>query len=682
MPDYYQVPALVLTALLVPAFGYLYFRFRTNRALLWFLAFFLAVVRMVLLSRLGSWDVSDPSHAWLVAIGETSIQLSSALFLGSLSQATFRIGRLKVLCVVPYIIPLLIYSVVFYGVFASRPPKGPSLSVFLVLLLISLFVGIAWSLKARKMPVWLALCISIFAGFSALYLCLRWGVMWPLLLAECGNFLMTALLLILTYRRFSPGMALAVIGFTVWAMPIVLVIPFISNNGPVDLFLTRAFILAKVIAALGMILLALEDELDANRAAQERERRSRHELEAYANLILSRRRLDDFDRQGNEICETIAEHSRFSQTALLLLRESGQYRLAGAAGLEDATIAALNQLAGRIQVEGFLAPGTASPAVEHSQAVRLDLEPWMAPGDDLKRLRFTSALAVPMRGRGAVEGALLLGGLRNPIVPIRADDLLPVEMLAGRLQAVRSHTIMLEKLIDSEKFAGLGQLAGDVTQQLNNPLTVILGYASLLEETPSLDPQEHKGIDAILTEARRMRSTLASLSRISRSQDGKFAAVSIAELLADMELLHSTEFLRRSIEFRLSIAPGLPTVLGHAQQLRQAVLHCVQFAVEAVDSVAKSPDRQRMIRLEASLEGSTVRIVVAHSGPGFLHPDRAFDPFVPAQASGETTGLGLSLCSTILRDHNGRASAVNMGSGGAAIVLELQAAPQETHSLV
>ena len=56
-------------------------------------------------------------------------------------------------------------------------------------------------------------------------------------------------------------------------------------------------------------------------------------------------------------------------------------------------------------------------------------------------------------------------------------------MLVARLQAVRSQTTMLEKLIDSEKFAGLGQLAGNVTQQLNNPLTVILGYASLLEET-------------------------------------------------------------------------------------------------------------------------------------------------------------------------------------------------------
>jgi C4-dicarboxylate-specific signal transduction histidine kinase len=69
-----------------------------------------------------------------------------------------------------------------------------------------------------------------------------------------------------------------------------------------------------------------------------------------------------------------------------------------------------------------------------------------------------------------------------------------------------------------------------------------------------------------------------------------------------------------------------------------------------------------------------VKILIAHSGPGFLHPDRAFDPFVPAQARGETAGLGLSLCATILRDHNGRASAMNLEPRGAAIVLELNAA--------
>jgi signal transduction histidine kinase len=287
-----------------------------------------------------------------------------------------------------------------------------------------------------------------------------------------------------------------------------------------------------------------------------------------------------------------------------------------------------------------------------------------------------------MTGRTTTEGALLLAGMRdaedNRRQPLRADDLLPVEMLTARLQSVRGQTMMLEKLIDSEKFAGLGQLAANVTQQLNNPLTVILGYTSLLEENPELDPQERRGVQAILTEARRMRSTLESLSRVAYSQGDQLAAVSVTELLADLEELHRSEFLHRSIEFHISIAAALPRVLCNAQQLRQAVLHCLQFAMDAVDGQgsahAEEQSKGKAIRIEATAEGNRVQIQVAHSGPGFLHPDRAFDPFVPAQATGETAGLGLSFCATILRDNNGHASAINLEPQGAAIILELQAA--------
>ena len=173
-----------------------------------------------------------------------------------------------------------------------------------------------------------------------------------------------------------------------------------------------------------------------------------------------------------------------------------------------------------------------------------------------------------------------------------------------------------------------------------------------------------------------MRSTLESLTRISRPQSGQFTAVSVAEMLSDMEQLHRSEFLRRSIEFRLSVAPGLPRVLCHAQQLRQAVLHCLQYAIDMVESapLAAAGDQEKLVRLEATAEGNLVQILIAHTGHAFLHPDKAFDPFVPAQVLGETAGLGLSLCATILREHNGRVSAVNLEPRGAAILLELQAA--------
>ena len=280
--------------------------------------------------------------------------------------------------------------------------------------------------------------------------------------------------------------------------------------------------------------------------------------------------------------------------------------------------------------------------------------------------------AIPLYGRSATEGAIFLTGVADPGVPISAVDLLPLEVLASRIQSARGQTMMLEKLVDAEKFVGLGQLAANVTRQLNNPLTVILGYASLLEETEDLNPQAQKGVEAILTEARHMRLTLESLSRMSRPQGDQVTAISVTELLTDLEQLHRSEFVHRSIDFRVHIAPALPRVLGNAQQVRQAVLYCLQFAMDAVERL-DTPEKT--VRLEAIVESNQVQILVAHTGSPFPFPARAFDPFIPEPAASESsTSLGLSMCATILRENNGRASAVNFEPRGAGILLELQAA--------
>jgi signal transduction histidine kinase len=677
MPDNYQLPALVITALLLPAYGFLYLRFRNTRNLLWFLGFLCVVIQMVLLYKLSAADFVDGSHHWLLAAGETSIQIGSALFLASLSPLRFRIGRLNILYVIPFIIPLVIYSLLFYGVFQGISPRGPVFLIFPALGVLSLIAALFWGIARGGFPPLVAETVCVLLGCIGLLVCFASGAAWPLTMVECANHFMTALLLILVFQRITPGVVLSVLGFWAWSFSIFTIFPAFALNPLLNIYLLRLIVFGKVVAALGMILVALEDQLAMNKVSRERERRSRGELEAYANPMLVRRRVEDFDRQGNEICQLVVDHSRFAQAALLL-ETGGRYRLAGAAGLDAAIVTALDSLASRIPLADFLASGSAPPAVERSQTVNLSLEPWLSPGDDLKRLRFTRALAVPIVGRSANEGALLLGSMRNPTTQLRADELLPLEMLAGRLQAVRSQTRMMEKLIDSEKFAGLGQLASNVTQQLNNPLTVILGYASLLDEGSTLSPQERKAVEAIINEARRMKATLESLSRISQRQNGQFDTISVSELLADMEQLHRSEFLNRSIDFRMNIAPGLPSVRCNAQQLRQAVLHCLQFAIEAADSpssgLAPNETPTRTVRLEATAEGNVVQILVAHSGPGFLYPERAFDPFTPAQTTGEMAALGLGLCATIIRDQNGRASAVNLEPTGAAIILELPAA--------
>ncbi len=684
MADFYHAPALVLSALLLPAFGYLYLRFRDTRTLLWFLGFVFALVSMTLRYIQWPWSFVAENHSWMIAAGQTAMQVSSALFLASLSPLSMRIGRLRILYVIPYTIPLVVASILLFGVFNGSWPGGRMFLVFPALGALSLLVAFVWGAVHWRLPAWLGISYCAVMGGLSFYVCFTAGPVWALTYTESANLLMTALLVAFVFPRFTPGVVLSVIGFTAWSLANLELLPVVSLNPTLHLHLIHVIVMGKVVAALGMILVALEDELDLNKVAQERERRARRELEAYTNLILARRRVDDFDRQGSDICETVVEHSRFAQAALLLSTTTGRFRLAGSAGLDESTAAALGECAARIPAAGFLSPDSAPSAVDQSQTLSLDLTPWLQPGDDLKRLRFTTALAVPMFGRSSTDGALLLAGMRSTrdasrILSrdtLRADDLLPIEMLTARLQATRSQTMLFEKLIDSEKYAGLGQLAANVTHQLNNPLTVILGYASLMDDSLSPSAHERKGVESILSEARRMRSTLESLSRVARSQSDHLTAVSVTELLADMEQLYRSDFLERSIEFKLHIPSVLPRALCSAQQLRQAVLHCLQYSIAAVENqdLISNPEGPKTIRLEATSEGRTVQILVAHSGPGFLNPDRAFDPFTPAQSAGETAGLGLSLCASILRDHNGRASAVNLEPRGAAIILELRAA--------
>ena len=668
MQDWYQMPALILTAMLLPAFGYLYSRTRDIRNLLWFLAFLCTVLRMALLYPSTAVTMADTHAPWAGALAESLAMLAAGLFLGSLSPLFFKVGKRRVLYAIPYTVPLIVYAGLSHLLYQHATPTGIMYWLFPALGLFSLGAGVLWDHAKGTLPSWTGTLVLMVFGGLAYWLYFETGSFWPLILAESATYVIAAMLVISNFRRFSPGVVVSFLGFVAWSLPILHILSYFHSPEP-NLLLLRTTTLAKVVTALGLILLTLENELAANSATTRRERQARQEMEAYSRLTLSRRRVADFDRRAGEICRAVVENSRFGQAALVLLQSSGAYRLAGSAGFDLATAKALATLVEQLPMADFLT--VSQPAAEGSQTVKLDLRPCLKPGDDLERLHFTSALAVPMTGRSGTEGALFLAQQKDAHDALRADDLVPVEMLTARMQSMRSQTRMLEKLIDSERYAGLGQLAGNVTQQLNNPLTVILGYAALLGEMPHLDAQERKGLETILSAARSMRSTLESLQRVTRAPSAQLTVISVGEMLADMEQLHRSEFLQRSIEFRLDVSPGLPPVRAHAQQLRQAVLHCLQYAMDAVEYM----EGDRTVRVEANVINGRVRIVIAHTGVGFDDPERAFDPFVPGLPAGsETAGLGLSLCATILRDNRGRASAMNLQPHGAAIVLELEGA--------
>jgi len=136
--------------------------------------------------------------------------------------------------------------------------------------------------------------------------------------------------------------------------------------------------------------------------------------------------------------------------------------------------------------------------------------------------------------------------------------------------------------------------------------------------------------------------------------------------------LHRTDFLRHSIEFRFAVESNLPNIFGNPHQIRQALLHAVQFAIDSAMRVG--PNHERSVRIEATVpasEEARVQILIGHSGQGFPHPERAFDSLSSGFSGTEATGIGLSLCAAIVREHRGQIHAVNYEPTGAAVILDL-----------
>ena len=308
--------------------------------------------------------------------------------------------------------------------------------------------------------------------------------------------------------------------------------------------------------------------------------------------------------------------------------------------------------------------------------VLLDLTPLMEPGDELLQLNFCQTHAIPIRGRDhELLGALLLTGLREPDQPLLTEDVLPLELLIARIGTAREHQILLRRLLQAERLAGLGQLAGGVAHELNNPLTVITGYAELMTDN---EGAIHDQALVILNEARRMKQIIESLIRFRKASPGNRGPVSIDLLLRDIDRLARHDLEGAHIDLQLRIPEDLPRVKADGDQIRQVFLQVVK---NAIGSMHDSPEGvERRLTVEAASVGHNVQVTLTDSGPGFVQPGRVFDPFYTTRDQGEGMGLGLSVCYSIIREHGGEISALNVHPRGAAVVIELPAAEPGEHA--
>lgn len=223
--------------------------------------------------------------------------------------------------------------------------------------------------------------------------------------------------------------------------------------------------------------------------------------------------------------------------------------------------------------------------------------------------------------------------------------------------------VQREQLQQNEKLAALGTLLAGIAHELNNPLSVIMHQATLLQRSLSEDPRQAQAAK-ILSAVDSCSKLIKNFLALARHEPPRRVAVSLNEVVLAAIDLVAYSLRVDDIGVELDFAEPIPEVSGDPQQLERVVINLVTNAHYALRS--RPMPRTVALRTSVAPAGGQVQLQVADNGGGILPEirSRIFDPFFTTKPIGDGTGLGLSLCHGIIAAHNGTiVVSSEMGSG-------------------
>ena len=233
------------------------------------------------------------------------------------------------------------------------------------------------------------------------------------------------------------------------------------------------------------------------------------------------------------------------------------------------------------------------------------------------------------------------------------------------LKDVSEHVEMKEQLekerlitIQSSKLASLGEMAGGIAHEINNPLTIIYSSLLILRKELKKDPFS---MDVLMDKVQVIENTVMRISKIvsglrtlTRKSDGMdLEEHLVLEVLDEVTLLCGERLKASSIELSIDVEPNDLKIKCDEVQFSQVLLNLLS---NAIDAIAESPHEKKWIKIIGKKKANNVILQIVDSGVGVNQgiKNEIFNPFFTSKEIGKGTGLGLSLSKTIIEKHNGQ----------------------------
>ena len=205
-----------------------------------------------------------------------------------------------------------------------------------------------------------------------------------------------------------------------------------------------------------------------------------------------------------------------------------------------------------------------------------------------------------------------------------------------------------EQLMQSGKMAAVGQLAGGVAHEINNPMTVILGYIQIIAEKMDKENPSYEKLKIVEKEALRCKELVESLLIFSRTTVKTLLKQDINNLIKETIKIIEVHTKINNIKVEKIYGEGLPSVLVNKNQIQQVIVNLCKNAADAMPNGGK-------ITITTSQKENYILIDIKDTGYGISEETKKhlFEPFFTTKEVGKGTGLGLSLCYEIITKHKG-----------------------------